>query len=791
MKVSANWLSDWVTTSLDHDELAECLTMAGLEVDSVAPVAHPLGDIWVAKVVTVEPHPNADRLSFCTIDVGRSETVEVVCGAPNVRADLIVAYAAPGAKLPDGREIGAAKVRGVLSAGMLCSAAELDLGEDSGGLLELEKEASVGTLLRDYLELDDVVFDIELTPNRGDCLSIIGVAREVSALTDNAMRKINVDSVAATIDSQFPIEIEQAEACPRYAGRVIRNVDAAVATPRWMAERLRRAGVRCISAVVDITNYVMLELGQPMHGFDLSQLRGGICVRNGRDGESLELLDGQTIELTVDTLVIADGEQAIALAGVMGGMQTGVALTSTDIFLESAYFDSITLAGVARKYRLHTDASHRFERGVDFSGQERAIERASRLILDICGGEAGPISLAQDPACIPIRNGISFRSSEVSRLIGIDLSADRAAGLMRKLGCEVSESATDLIVTPPNFRFDLQIEADILEEIARLIGYAEIPVTLPRTRMSLAPPTTRHERDTLIRLVLSTQGYFEAITYSFTDTASMTLIEPARGAQILSNPISSDMAAMRTTIWPGLIRAAKHNLNRQIDDIRMFELGLIFDNSGGALQQRHVLAGIAIGDAHPEQWAATSRSIDLYDIKQEITKLFEELGIAGYEWSVGDDAALHPGQSAQISISGTKIGKLGVLHPGIASEFDLDNTVIVFELELDKLPDVKTAAYSPISKFPSVRRDVSVVLSGDIAASDVLIAIRKVAGEHLRDLQLFDEYRGQGIDSDKKSLTIGLIFQALSSTLTDEEIEETMKRVQLQLHDDFRGTLRN
>jgi phenylalanyl-tRNA synthetase beta chain len=791
MKVSAHWLSEWVTTSLKHDELAECLTMAGLEVDNVAPVAHPLENIWVAKVITVAPHPNADRLSYCTIDIGRTEAVEVVCGAPNVRANLVVAYAAPGAKLPDGREIGEAKVRGVVSAGMLCSAAELDLGDDSSGLLELDNNAPIGALLREHFELDDVVFDIDLTPNRGDCLSIIGVAREVSALTNNVMREIYVDSVVATITAEFPIEIEQAEACPRYVGRVIRNVDAAAATPRWMAERLRRAGVRCISAVVDITNYVMLELGQPMHGFDLDQLRGGICVRNGRDGESLELLDGQTIELTADTLVIADRERAVALAGVMGGAQTGVALTSTDIFLESAYFDSITLAGVARRYRLHTDASHRFERGVDFSGQERAIERASGLILDICGGEAGPVSVAQVSAYIPIRDAISFRPSEVARRIGIDISAEKASELMRRLGCEVSESSSGLLVTPPNFRFDLQIEADILEEITRLIGYADIPVTLPRTLMSVAPPTMRHERDTSIRQALITQGYFEAITYSFTDLAALALVEPTRGAQILSNPISSDMAAMRTTIWPGLIRAAKNNLNRQIDDVRLFELGLIFDNSDTGLEQRHVLAGIAIGGAHPEQWGATSRAIDLYDVKQEITKMFDTLRVTECEWSVSRDPALHPGQSAQISVSGTKVGKLGVLHPGIAREFDLDNEVIVFEIELDKLPKVKTAAYTPISKFPSVRRDISVVLPVDIAAGDVLIAVRSAAGERLRDLQLFDEYRGQGIDSDKKSLTIGLIFQALSSTLTDEEIEETMKRVQLQLHGDFGGTLRN
>jgi len=790
MKVSAQWLNDWVTPPLSHGALAERLTMAGLEVDSMEPVAAPMTGITVAKVVASKPHPGADRLSCCRVEIGADALVDVVCGAPNVRAGLVVAYAAPGAKLPDGRVIEHAVIRDVRSAGMLCSAAELAIGEDAGGLMELEDNAPIGTPIGDYLQLDDEVFDIELTPNRGDCLSIVGVAREVAVLTEVPMRDIVVPPVAAVIDDEFPIVIEAADGCPRYVGRVIRRINAAAPTPVWIQERLRRAGVRSISAVVDVTNYVMLELGQPMHGFDLERLKSGIRVRNGRDGESLELLDGQTIELDGDTLVIADEERAVALAGVMGGAQSGVETHSTHIFLESAYFDPITLAGVARRYRMHTDASHRFERGVDFTGQERAIERATAMIIDICGGEPGPLVVAESPATIPTRPPIVFDPAAIKRLIGVEIAVERVETILSALNCRVVKRGGQLEITPPAFRFDLELEADLLEEIARVYGYDDIPATLPGGGMVMAEGSVRRTRDHQIRESLITQGYFEAITYSFIDPAAGDVIAPGSRPHELSNPISSEMAVMRTSMWPGLLNAALHNLNRQADDIRLFELGMVFEQTDNGLRQRHMLAGLALGRASPEQWGNVARDVDFYDIKQEVNNVLAGLKLPACEWSPASDPSLHPGQSAVIRAAGKTLGKLGVLHPRVARHFDLDRVAIVFELDLEALPSMPVPAYRPISKYPSVRRDISVVLDEQIPVADVLSTVRDAAGDLLRDLQLFDEYRGQGIDSDKKSLTLGLIFQAYSSTLRDEEIEETMKRVLLQLHGDFGGTLR-
>ena len=791
MKVSAQWLNEWVSPAMPNSALAERLTMAGLEVDSIEPAASPMRGISVARVLESVPHENADKLSRCRVDIGDGKVVDVVCGASNVRSGLSVAYAAPGAQLPDGRIIEHAVIRDVAFAGMLCSATELELGEDGSGLLELADDAPIGTPIEEFLQLDDEVFDIELTPNRGDCLSIVGVAREIAALTDTPMREIAIPCVPASIDDACSIVIDAPQGCPRYAGRVIRNVNAAVPTPMWIRERLRRCGIRSISAVVDVTNYVMLELGQPMHGFDLDQLNGGIHIRNGRAGESLELLDGETIELDTETLVIADHDQAVALAGVMGGMRTGVATHTTSIFLESAYFDAITLAGVARRYRLHTDASHRFERGVDFAGQERALERASALIMDICGGDPGPLCVSEVMATIPARNAIVFRPSEIQHRIGVEIAAESAVQILESLRCEVEKHDDHFEVTPPSFRFDLELEVDLLEEVARLYGYDNIPSTLPATTLSLVRGSDRYERDERIRDFLIAQGYFEAITYSFIEPSAARMVAPDRGALVLSNPITSEMSVMRTSIWAGLINAALHNLNRQVDDVRLFELGMIFEQASDVLEQRHVLAGLAVGKVRREQWGEASRNIDFFDVKQELENLFDTLSVPARRWSPGTDCALHPGQSAIVDIGGTVLGKVGVLHPELQRHFGLAHGAVLFEIELDKLPPGAAAIYAPISKFPSVRRDISVIVDRRFAATALLDAIRHAAGDQLRDLQLFDEYQGQGIDAGKKSLTMGLIFQAHSSTLRDEEVEETMKRVLSQLHDDFGGTLRN
>ena len=714
-----------------------------------------------------------------------------MCGAKNVRAGLTVAYAAPGAILPDGRRIENAVIRDVASAGMLCSAVELGLGEDAGGLIELPADAPIGASLREFLQLDDHVIDIELTPNRGDCLSLIGVAREIAALTGAAMRPVEVDAVPALCADVFPVTLEVPHGCPRYAGRIIRGVDAARPTPLWMVERLRRAGIRSISAIVDVTNYVMLEFGQPMHGFDFDQLEGGIIVRNGRDGERLELLDGQTIDVDPETLVIADAHRAVALAGVMGGAASGVEAHTKNVFLESAYFDPITLAGVARRYRLHTDASHRFERGVDYTGQERAIERATDLIVQICGGEPGPTTVAEAPDSLPVRPAIPFRHASIERLLGITLAPERVRASFEALCCTVTATGKDLRVGPPPFRFDLELEADLLEEIARIVGYDNIPATLPTTTMRLPPASLRRDRDEAIRAQLIAQGYYEAITYSFINEQDCLAVAPDKRPHRLENPITSDMSVMRTSIWPGLLKAAAYNLNRQAEDVRFFELGLVFEHSDLGLEQRHVLAGVALGRTHPEQWGAAAEKIDYYDIKQEVENIFSLLGQPLPQWLDGNDPALHPGQSATLTLDDAVVGRVGVLHPALSRHFDLAPRAVLFELELERLPSDNVAAFEPISKFPSVRRDLSVVVARDVAAGAILDAARRAAGNSLKYLQLFDEYRGQGIDSDKKSLTIGLIFQARSSTLRDEEIEATMERVMATLRADFGGTLRN
>lgn len=790
MKISTQWLADWVTSPLAHDELAHRLTMAGLEVDTIEPVAPRLDGVIVARVIAAETHPNADRLSLCRVDTGADEA-SVVCGARNVRAGLTVAYAAPGAVLPDGRRIENAVIRDVASAGMLCSAVELGLGEDAGGLIELPAQAPIGVALRDYLHLDDYVIDIELTPNRGDCLSLIGVAREVAALTGAPMQAVTAEPVPARHDDAFPVTLEVPQGCPRYAGRIIRGVDAARPSPMWIVERLRRAGIRSISAVVDVTNYVMLELGQPMHGFDYDRLDSGIVVRNGRAGECLELLDGQTIDLDADTLVIADANRAVALAGVMGGATTGVEAHTQNVFLESAYFDPITLAGVARRYRLHTDASHRFERGVDFTGQERAVERATDLIVQICGGEPGPTTVAEAPAALPVRSAIPFRHAAIERLLGITLPPDRVCASLEALNCIVTSNGPDLSVTPPAFRFDLELEADLLEELARIVGYDNIPATLPTTTMRLPQGSLRRDRDEAIRAQLITLGYYEAVTYSFINEQDCLAVAPEKRPHRLENPITSDMSVMRTSIWPGLLKAASYNLNRQAEDIRFFELGLVFEHTDKGLDQRHVLAGIALGKVRPEQWGTAPAKIDYFDIKQDVENLLARLGQTLPQWQTASDPALHPGQSALLTLDGTVTGRVGVLHPALARHFDLAPRAVLFELELEYLPADSVPAFEPISKFPSVRRDLSIVVDREIAAGAILDAARTAAGHSLKYLQLFDEYRGQGIDSDKKSLTIGLIFQARSSTLRDEEIEATMERVMATLRADFGGTLRD
>ena len=789
MKLSVNWLSEWTKVDKSVEDLCDALTMAGLEVDGVETTGAGLGEVVVGRVEERAQHPNADKLSVCQVTDG-TVTQTVVCGAPNVAAGQYVAYARPGATLPNGMTLKVAKLRGIESHGMLCSAAELALGDSADGIMVLSNEAPLGQSLVDYLQLDDQVIDIDLTPNRGDCLSVLGIAREVAILTGEPAPQAVVNQVSAGIDDRFPVALEAPSACPKYAGRVVKNVNAAAATPIWLSEALRRAGVRSISPVVDITNFVMLELGQPMHAFDLATLSGGIKVRYATDGEKLTLLDGQEVTLGGDTLVIADVEKPVALAGIMGGADTGVQSHTTDILLESAFFEPIKLAGVARKFRLHTDASHRFERGVDYLEQERAIERATALIVEICGGQAGPLEVAEATTDMPQARVIEFAPSLVEKVLGIQVSEDKISDMFQGLGCDIEKRPEHWLVTIPSFRFDLAIAVDLVEEVARLHGYDELGATMPNAEMAIEGADHWRQSLASCRNICIGKGYFEAITYSFIDEKLFAQFNPGSDPYRLENPISAEMSVMRASLLPGLASALAHNQNRQQQDVRLFEIGRVFRLSQTGLKQPHRIAAIMAGRRTPEHWDGAAERVDFYDIKQLVEEIIESIGLANASLHSSTNAVFHPGQSVAYVTAGETIADVGVMHPQLVQFLGLRHAPVMFELALSREHWASSPSFSPFSKFPAVRRDISVVVAEEIEAATILALCHDAAGELLRDLQLFDVFRGQGIDSDKKSLALGLIFQASSRTLTEDEIETSVQRVIKRLAKDLGATLR-
>ena len=788
MKVSEQWLREWVDPPLDVDAIAERLTLGGLEVGNIVPAAPSLAGVIVSEVIEVQAHPRADRLSLCRVSDGR-EVHQVVCGAPNVVPSMKTAYAAPGISLPGGRTIERARIRGVESSGMLCSAAELGLGEDASGILELPASALPGAQLTEVLGLDDAIIDIDLTPNRGDCFCIIGIARDLATLTDSPMKMPEVASVVAKSDVRFTVELADGDACPRYAGRVIEGLDPHGRTPLWMQERLRRSGVRCVHPLVDVTNYVMLEFGQPMHVFDCDKLEKRIIVRGANAGERLILLDGQELELDEGTLVITDESGPVALAGVMGGEMTAVSAVTTKVFLESAFFEPVRLAGVARRYRLHTDASTRFERGVDPTMQARAVERATALILEICGGSAGPCEVS-DLGTTALPATIEFRPAAVERLLGVRVDEGRIEKIFESLEMKVERRGGTWQVSPPAFRFDIAMEEDLIEEVARVHGYDAIPCRIPPGAAAPAVPVRESTVEGSLRRCLTARGYFEAVTYSFIDRDLSRLFEPDVEPVLLENPISSDMSAMRRSLWPGLAVAARYNLNRQREDISLFEIGMVFRRDGGQLSQVHRISGVRCGRAVLQQWGEPLRDTDFYDLKQDVESLIKTLGLAGLKIEPGTHPALHPGQSARIMLRTENIGCLGALHPVIAQSIEVDKPLFLFEFSYNFGAAPSIPKFRPISKFPAVRRDINVIVDESVAATACLEAVREAAGEHLKDLQLFDVYRGQGIDKEKKSLTIGLLFQALSSTLVDDEVDSAMQRVFENLSNRVGGRLR-
>ncbi len=794
MKFNERWLREWVDPEMGTEVLAEQLTRAGLEVDSVEPAAPPDGfsGVVVGEVLESRPHPNADRLKLCVVDPGGGERVEVVCGAPNARAGMRAALARPGSRIAGGVKVRRAKIRGTASEGMLLSGAELGIGDEHDGIIELDPDATPGADVFGALGLDDSVFELSLTPDRGDCLSVAGIAREVGAINRLPVRAPAPEPVTPMIEDRLSIALEAPEGCARYAGRVVRGIDPAAKTPLWMTERLRRCGVRTVSPIVDVTNYVMLELGQPLHAFDLQRLEGGIRVRRARGGERLTLLDEREVELRPSTLVIADHQRPVALAGIMGGFGTAVSGATCDVFLESAWFAPSDLMGEPRFYRLNTDASHRFERGVDPELQPAAIERATRLLLDIAGGRPGPIVDERVPFHLPNRAVIGLRAKRIERLLGMEVPADEVAGGLERLGMEVAETEGGWSVTPPTRRFDIAIEEDLVEEVVRLVGYHRVPpveiggTLRPGGDSETGVPVSR------VRRVLVDRGYQEAITYSFVGPTLQSLLDPGVSPLRLANPISSELSVMRSHLWMGLCGALVRNVNRQERRVRLFETGLRFrrdpalrarigDVEGWGdhgrdqvadVDQERCIAGVATGTAHPEQWGSTARGVDFFDLKSDVEAL---LGLTGqikrFTFAPFVHPALHPSQTAAIRDGDEPVGLLGALHPNVRRELGLSAPIFVFEIALDVLTSARIPGYVPVSRYPSVRRDIAVVVDDDLAVARLLDGIGRHSPATLHDAAVFDLYRGEGIGAGRKSVAIGLTFRSDSRTLDDTEVD--------------------
>ena len=790
MILSENWLREWVNPELDADALAHTLTMAGLEVDAVTPLVEGLNGVVVAEIVSAEPHPDADKLRVCRVNTG-TDTVQIVCGAPNAAAGLKAPLAQPGAKLPGGIKIKKAKLRGVESQGMLCSGAELNLSEDHDGLLALAADAPVGTPIEDYLDLNDRLIEIGLTPNRADCLSIAGVARDLAVATGAEMSVPKIEAVSATIDHTLPIEVTAPADCPRYLGRVIRDVDVSRPTPLYMVERLRRAGIRSIDAVVDITNYVMLELGQPLHAFDLDALEGGIRVRHAEPEERISLLDGEERTLTPDTLVIADHQKALAMAGIMGGEGSGISGETRHLFLEAAFFAPELMAGRARHYGLHTDASHRYERGVDPELAYQAVERATQLFLECVGGEAGPVTDVTASTDLPKREPVILKSASIRRMLGVELAADEVTRIFSGLGFAV-EADTDggsWLCTAPSWRFDMGREADLLEEIARIHGYDNIPVEPVRGAASAVAAAESATPQSLIKQRLVARGFSEAITFSFVSPELQQLIDPDIDPVALKNPISSDLAVMRTSLIPGLLGAAAHNINRQQTRVRLFETGLRF-MPGESLAQTPMLGLLLCGRRMLEGWSSNAGSVDFYDMKGEIEALLQATDQT-LTFRSAVRPGLHDGQTAEILLGDEAVGVMGRLHPSAAKTLNLPEQTLVAELELASVVGRSLPDYQEISKFPEVRRDIAVIVNRETPSAAVLDTARASAGAALADARIFDVYEGDGVAENAKSLAIGLTFRDQSRTLTDEEINESLSQVIESLGEKLGATLRH
>lgn len=803
MKFSESWLREWVNPAISSDELAHQITMAGLEVDAVEPVAGKFSGVLIGEVVECGPHPDADKLQVTKINLGPDfndgELVDIVCGAKNCRLGLKVAVATVGAVLPGDFKIKKAKLRGVPSHGMLCSESEIGLSDSSDGIMELASDAPIGKCVREYLDLNDVTIDVDLTANRGDCLGLKGLAREVGVLNSLSVTEPTITAVTPTIDDTVAITLSAEKACPRYLGRVIKNININAQTPLWMVEKLRRCGTRSIDPVVDVTNYVLLEQGHPMHAFDLAAIEGAINVRYANEGETLVLLDENEVKLSTQTLVIADDAKALAMAGIFGGLASGVTGESKDIFLESAFFAPLAILGKARQYGLHTDASHRYERGIDPQLQRDAMERATTLLLEIVGGEAGPIVEAVSIENIPAEKTVALRRSKLDGRIGHHINDEKVSEILTRLGFAVTENGTSeekvWTVVVPAYRFDISIEVDLIEEVARIFGYNNIPNVSPKATLAMREQKEAQLPLSKLRNVLVNRGYQEAITYSFVDPKVQIQLHPGQATMTLPHPISSEMSEMRVSLWTGLLQSVIYNQNRQQGRVRLFETGLRFipdESVENGVRQDNMIAGVLSGQRSEEHWDIEKAATDFYDIKSDVEALLGLTNnVSEFIFSKAEVDALHPGQTAAIHKNGVLVGHVGALHPELERKLGLNGRTLVFELLLSEVCTQNIPQARDISRFPANRRDIAVVVDEQVSANKVLQLIEKVGGNYLVDLNLFDVYQGNGIEAGFKSLAIAMILQDNNKTLEEKDITDVVNRVVDTLKTELNASLRD
>lgn len=788
MKISESWLRHFVNPPVDTQAMADALTMVGLEIEGIHAVAGDFTRVVVAEITDIIPHPDAERLRICTVSSGQ-ESWTVVCGAENARAGLKAPLAMIDAMLPNDFKIRESKLRGVLSQGMLCSASELGLAAESKGLLELPHDAPVGKDLREYLELNDRVIEVSLTPNRGDCLSVLGVARELSAIYSLPIKN-EASVVPSAIKDQMSVDLKPEAACAHYCSRVIKNINIQSKSPLWLQERLRRSGIRSISPVVDVTNVVMLELGQPMHAFDFEKIDSGLVVRLAEAGEKIKLLDESEVVLKSETTVIADHKKALAIAGVMGGLDSGVSVSTKSIVFEAAFFDPLSIAKTTKVYNLKSESSYRFERGVDPRLPKKAIERATELLLSIAGGEAGPVLEQSIASKCPAARTVVLRHARLESLLGLSIDAARIESILKSLNMQTSKTKEGWSVSPSSYRFDIAIEEDLIEEVARIYGYDHLPSTPLQQGRVLEPVNVSQTLRSQAKYLLSNRGYHEVVSYSFVDEKLQTLLGLSEGQVPLMNPISSEMSVMRTSLLPGLLSSLLYNVNRQQTRVRLFEQGLCFKQEK-TLQQEPFIAGLLMGSRLPEQWGAPSMTVDFFDVKGDcevLLSLFDD--VSKFEYRAAQHSALHPGQSADIVYKNEVIGFVGAVHPNVLKFLDVPGPVFVFQCQLTNFAKQSTVVYGPVSKFPAIRRDIALIVDDAHSAESLQSCIASAAGGLLIDLQLFDVYVGKGVPEHHKSMAFALVLQHRDRTLVDDEVAALMQRVVDAAQKEFGAVLR-